>query len=28
MSLVSPPYGRLLDSAWRFVTGKSRGEAR
>jgi coniferyl-aldehyde dehydrogenase len=24
MSLVSPPYGRLLDSAWRFVTGKGR----
>jgi hypothetical protein len=24
MNLVSPPYGRLLESAWRFVTGKSR----
>ena len=24
MNLVSPPYGWLLDSAWRFVTGKGR----
>jgi coniferyl-aldehyde dehydrogenase len=24
MNLVSPPYGRLLESAWRFVTGKGR----